>query len=133
VITLQRLRSYNPDPKENLRQLRALEDNAASAVKKLDGSFLPVFAVTRREVTCRASVGEHVVANTVSQDITITFPAATAENAGRCIAVKEIGGAFTCTVTVVSGTVNSAVSYLLGTLGRLYLFCSDGSDWGVTG
>ena len=132
MITLQRLRSYSEEPKDLLRQLKQLEDNTATVVKRLDGSFLPVFTVTRRERHCRASVGEFLVANTVQADITVTFPAATSENAGRCIAVMFTDAAFTCTIAVVEGTVAGSVSYLLGTVGRLYLFCSDGSNWGGT-
>ena len=131
---MKRLSRFFTNDLEGLaRQQEALEANAADAIKQLDGAFLPVFTATRREAHCRASVGEHVVANTESADITVTFPKATVQNAGRCIAVKKTSAAFTCTVAVVEGTVDGTVSFLLGTVGRLYIFLSDGSDWGVTG
>ena len=129
MIKLARLREYQSDPKDFPRQLKTLEDNTAAAVKKLDGAFLPAFTVTRRESNCRASVGEFVVANTVSSNITVTFPSASPENAGRPIAVMKTSAAFTCAVAVVEGTVAGSVSDLVGTVGRLYLYVSDGLGW----
>jgi hypothetical protein len=131
VIKLARLRDYHQDPQELPRQMRALEDNVADAVKRLDAAFLPNFAVTRRESNARAIVGELVVANPVSSDIVITFPSATVLNAGKPIAVKNTGGAFTVTIAVVEGTVSGAASELLAA--GTYLYISDGGDWGRIG
>ena len=133
MITLERLRSYSDEPKELLRQLKALEDHTANAVKRLDAAFLPNFTVTRRETHARANVGEFVVANTVAQHITLTFPAASAQNAGRCIAVMKTSAAFTLTLAVAQGLISGASTELIGTAGRLYVYLSDGAGWWRTG
>jgi hypothetical protein len=133
MITLKRLSQYISDPSEFLRQLRSLEDNVADVVKKIDGAFLPNFTVTRRDASSRVNVGEFCVANNVAAHMTITLPAPTPQNAGRCSAVMFVSGSYTCTVTVVEGTVAGSTSDLLGTAGRVYIYVSDGTNWGRTG
>lgn len=129
MIKLRRLSDYGGKPEDAPRKLRALEDNVFEAVTQLDGAFLPVLAVTRRETNCRAALGELVAADTSKSSITVTGPDPSTQNAGRSFAVVRSSLLNVLQVAVATGGIMGAASDVLPAKLGLYLYVSDGASW----
>ncbi len=120
-------------PVELSRQLTTFEANVDDAVRSVSRGALPAFTPTNRKTaTYVASVGELVRVDSAAGNVAITVPVATADNAGKCIAISRLSASNAVTAAAVSGDINGAASLTLTAAVKLFVLMSDGVAWWST-
>lgn len=103
------------------------------AVRSVARGALPVFSPTNRKTaTYVASVGELVRVDSSAADVAITLPVATADNAGKCVAISRLSASNAVTAAAVSGDINGGATLTLTAAVKLFVLMSDGVSWWST-
>lgn len=119
-----RKRRYGPEYDRNA--MVDLESSAADAISEISAVMAERYRVrsfSGGEMT--AAPWDYIVFNVAG---TVTFPAASASNAGSRIAIMRTS-AVSATAQVPTGTINGASSYSLVVTNLIREFVSSGAGW----
>lgn len=106
------------------RGVSQLEQNVRNSIDRIAVQALPKLTATEKKTAAYTAVLDDLVV--VAGTFPVTFPVASAQNAGRRIGVEVQSGA--ATVVPTTGLIQGATSDVLSTAGR-YEYESDGVGW----
>jgi hypothetical protein len=131
---VRRISAYDDNPQKLIEQLSRLEDSTTSELASLDDWKLDRFEPAPiMGVAYTAKIGQLVVADTSRHAVLIDLPIATAQNAGKQVAIAKTSASYALTARAIGQTVCGATTDTLPAANTVYLYLSTGSAWLRTG